>query len=421
MNDFTFQHTIMQKQRLLCDGYIRLNILMNENGKYALFTKDVIKICHLFHVVPLTQDFDKIINQSNSDFVNDENGSDLFTIKIMRMSTFTDYLLLAGHHWVAQKILKNLIAMCRAYKALDIPGSDYNFKYLMSNLLYSLIHCYREWNIVERKRAIPCFQQLIEIDPSWLNYYNFGTLYYNLENFEEALQMLLQAERITESSSNDTTSPLPSSDIAFVYEMKQNFQMADLYHKRAILISKESSASDAARVYCEYATFLAKFSETTDAAEKLFEQALEMDPINEENRADYGRFLREYKQDYGKASKYLNHYFLSHAYLLHLMGNDEKARDEINEYVMNCGHKYNNYWMWIYSYILNNDEKFLDKALSDIHTKCLAMYTARELVRQQSIDIANSSYYDRIFERLKNKFGDDTVEVVPCILYPAES
>ena len=200
--------------------------------------------------------------------------------------------------------------------------------------------------------------------------------------------------------------------------MDRSFENAQEYLLRAIEIADNYSP-----VHAEYAAFLRIDIKDFDQAKIYFEKAIELDSNNADAYYEYGRMLRDMKL-YDESEKYYlrtieimgndvegSKVYGSYAFLLHLMGDNEKAKKYI-EIQMNLDARNQSHWQWFYYGLIvkEKEDESLMKAVDGVRTTIAYDDCLASLKLMDELVTTNNDYYNRFKTMLQDKFETRWIE-----------
>ena len=205
-------------------------------------------------------------------------------------------------------------------------------------------------------------------------------------------------------------------EIGYCYAYINQNEEALKWYLKAIKMAPESSECHAA-----FANFLCRNIGDLETAEIHYKKAIELEPENAESLDDYARFLRDYAKDYKESEKYFIRSLdlqsieleednwsttnAAYAYLLHLMGDDDKARKYIKIQLDLFGH-IDHQWVYFYDGLLNKarEETSLLKAVAETTTNFMYQNALKVLELMKQCDVNRIDYYQKFEKLLHDKF-----------------
>ena len=203
--------------------------------------------------------------------------------------------------------------------------------------------------------ALKAYERAIELDPAEPVYrYNYGECFRDTDKFESALAQFEMAMQL------DADDPDYPRKCAECYKGMKDYDNAKEYFLKSIELEIDDVSKS--RAYASFAYFFVYVEcKDVDSARSYFEKAIELDPKNGDAYFQCARMLRSNGAEFWKESE---KYYMkameiidvkeskinaSYAYLLHTMGNDEKAKKYI-EIQLKLDEEYETYshWTWFY-------------------------------------------------------------------------
>ena len=412
---------LMHIQKILFDGYMRTEILMNFKSKLSnIMTDDVINLCNKFFVLNI----DEMMNKIKISKQIDDDSIEYQLSKFKRLSMD---LLENKDYFIATKLLNSLITKENEIKqshdttkhSFDSESDtddedDFERKWVdrMEGYYILLASVFQKWDPSHRDQAIPILEKLTELKPNKdIYFYNIGMLLEDNDQYQAALTKFKTAVTL-----NDTD-PDYIMEVGYCYAHINQNDEASKWYLKAIELAPESSKYHAA-----FAAFSSRNMGDLQTSEIHFKRAIELEPENAESLAEYARFLRDYVIDYKESEKYFIRSLelesiiefeeddysttnAAYAYLLHLMGDDDKARKYIKLQLDLFGH-IENYWISFYDGLLNEEREEISllKAVDETRTGQSYQYALRELELMKQGDVNRIDYYQKFEKLLHDKF-----------------
>ena len=389
---------IMHAQKLLFDGFLRieiLNTLSNETRKIA--SNDVINLCHAFFKLEIKSLMDQHSEILTKDGANEWLEAPMFETeaKIHILRDLCDKLCETQEFWIAYKIIKMIIS----FKDLAMYNNQLGL--ILSS---SGSFCAKTDEIQK------AYQRAIELDPTQPVYrYNYGECLRDADKFESAME---QFKIAMDLDAKDPDYPRKCGDC---YKGMKDYDKAKEYYLKSIEL--ETNNVSKSRAYAGFAYFFVYIvCKDIDAARRYFEKAIELDPKNGDAyfqcarmlRSNGPEFFKEAEKYYLKAMEIIDvkesKINASYAYLLHIMGNDEKARKYIG-IQMELDEVYMTHWTWFYYGLIveEMEDAALLKAV-DLVTRKSFDITLIQLNNMRERATLKIEYYDRFETMLNSKF-----------------
>ena len=356
---------IMHDQRLLFDGFLRMEILnhLTQNSS-KLLSHDVINLCHTFYILKI----ESLMKDVNEEYKSEGKCSWLNQQKFERRAEL--FILVT----LANKLIDNR----EFFVAIEILRTLAETNVNISYKTYAIVQ------------------------------YNYGISFKRLGEYQLALR---QFQKAIDLSSDDADFYMKA---ASCYQRLQDNDAAKIQFLKAIEMEP-----DEAKYHAHYADFCATDLNDYDEAKYHFDKAIELDPDNAWTYLDYARMYRNKLKDYKEAEKYyLKSLELdggedcttnaSFAYMLYLMGDMERAKKYIDIQVKMDEEDNNIFsWSWFYYGLIYKEtaEESFMKSVECIRTKEKYAYCLIRLQELESNDPSNSEYYEQYKQLLAHKFG----------------
>ena len=414
----TFTDELMNIQRLLFDGYMRTEILLNFKSELSnIMTDDVINLCNKFFVVNIDEMMTNIKISKKID-------GDSIDYQLRKLKKLSKDLIKNKHYFIATILLNSLITkeneIKQSYetkKSSHDPDSkiddqdDFEQKWAdkMEDYYLLPIDVSEKWDPDQYDAsAWPIFEKLTALKPHKdIHFHDFGIYLEDLEEFEAAISKFKTAVALKD------TEPDYLLEIGYCYSFLNQYDEAKKWFLKAI-----EMAPNYYRCHQEFARFLSMRGTMGDleSAEIHYKKAIELDPENADALRRYAKFLMVHRKDYKESRKYFirslelkffdySTTIASYAYLLHLMGDDENAREYMKiqlDVFGYCDH----HWAYFYDGLLNEEreETSLLKAVAATRTSHVYQLILKDLELMKQTDEKRIDYYQRFEKLLHDKF-----------------
>ena len=351
---------IVYEQRILFDGFLRIEIFNGETAEFLLVPQDIITLCNTFYEIDI-KSFETNENQFNQNKM---------------LLTLTRQCRHNEEYFIAYKFAK-LLATHNETQAVyhNVLGtilSRWNLKYEAEiayqkaaelepdNAQYTANYGVRLKMDKKYELALIQFKKAVELQPNNIRYISACAICYNeLKDFENAQKLYLSAIDIVPDDANfryeyglylqshdkneealiqfeeavrlDVDEPEYVFECAYTNGELGEFEKAHKYHLKAIVMDDCKNQH-----YCNhYGQFLCKYIGDFEKAKLYFMKAMEIDVMDVRPYYQLGKLMRDFIKDYVEAEKYYlkclqiddEHKGInaSYGYLLYLMGDYEKA------------------------------------------------------------------------------------------------
>ena len=393
---------IMHQQQLLFDGYMRMQILSYlSNNASKLMTDDVLTVGNKFYTLHIMALMNKCKHnlQSEDDHLGwldaeeRKNDADLYILRNLCSELFEN-----NEWFITYKVLKMLLEYYESDKD-DTFWEPYTNNYLGSVLFDWNQETINDKDIADETKHH--YEKAIELKPDAVGYrLSYGEFLEDWTEFELAKIQFLKAIELKPDH--------PESLVRCGYccQALGNTDTARKYFQEAIDIDPKD-----AKYYIEFASFLELEIKDFVEAKKYLEKAIELEA---ENVKAYKRLAVVYRdgiQDFQESERYYlkclemdgnnSGLYYSYGYLLYLMGEFQRAKDQIDTSWKLCD-GFKNHWMYFYlglvNQVMGNQEiatESLSKAVDVLKSRMYYRDASMVLPFFKEKDNYNKEFYDR--------------------------
>ena len=383
---------IMYDQDLIFHGYIRANILSDLDTLFAkLLSQDVILLCNKFYVINIQMIIEKYHEDAGMEFEYGDKERE--SKELDSLWDLTDEFCNKKEFFIAYKI-------CTILCEQDPNNGDYH------NAIGVVLS---DWTPkTEIAECEAAFERSINLDPTnEYHLYHYGYYLLSVQKYEKSLALW-------DKSINELKSTEPYLNILAAYCHRMLGEINSAYKCYVKALEADSNGTNNGL----FADFLATDLHNYERAQFHYKRAIKLAPKDAAAFWNYARLWRDCLQNYTIAEKY---YLKSlkldngecgttnagYAYLLHLMGDDEKAKVYMN-IQLGVTNAAQSSWTWIYHGIIFTEsaEESLTKAVESVRTKSLCKYELSQLefLKSRAVNASDTLYFEQFGQMLRNKF-----------------
>ena len=388
---------VTKNQKLLFDGFIRIEILNNLNQNSD--QKDVVNLCEKYHSIDIESQYDSCNEMAILWKLIPINIASLSSGSLEYTLNFCANFLKQKEFFLGYNIIKCLISQSNSHQEW----------YLCHHFMAALLI---RWSSQSNQDMTTEIRDEFEKAKAWYSMYHFDV------DSESYIQNVHNIER--QFSQNFDSDFMVGC--ARCYLHLSNYEMADRFYVEALEL--EADNADYSR---EYAKFLCRDYGELEQARTYFDKAIELQSDQYMEYYDLANFIRDYVNDYDEAEEYYqkcielewnaltSNYIANgdYGYLLYLVHEYDAAKKHIElqiEYDDNYGKK--NEWTQLYYWIVNNvlenheiARNALSKAVEFVETSIECTNAINNLKILKQNDVLRFMYYDKFETMLHNKFN----------------
>lgn len=382
---------ITYDQELIFHGYLRINILSSlRTILEKLLSQDVIELCYKFYFINIQTMVENYLQDKGIESDDESKQSK----EIESLWVLTDTFCEKKEFFIAYKI-------CKILSEHEPDNGDYHAG--IGTVL-------RDWiPNTDVPEAVDEFETAMKLDPtSEYHLYNYGYYLLRAQKFKESLDLWNKA--MNELKCDDSYYNILA---AYCHRMSGDHNSAYKCYTKTLKLNNDGRNNGL------FADFLATDLHNYERAHFHYKKAIELAPNDARACWDYARLWRDCFRNYGIAEKY---YLQSlkldngecgtsnagYAYLLHLMGDNEKAKKFMSrQFTVDKSNQTS--WTWIYHGIIFEEtaEESSSKAVETINDKGLCKFDLRQLehLKSNACNERDVAYFEQLDQMLRQKFN----------------